>query len=307
MEQDHNSLKSLFETLASADSQKGLEIHNRIRSGQSPETILQQMRHGDMMIQTRLNSERHAQHVLLSSLMQSNASFDDMVDFIAFSVVRNPNARLPNAALLRQLRGQQTDLKGIRNLLGYTQPPPQRRIAIADLLSDQTSSSSESGRSSMDEPENEDISKTPMEPPFRVPAKPWTTLTDDDGFVSHLISLFLEWVNPFFRPLEEDLFIRAMQSGDLNSEYCSPLLVNSILAYACVSSVSQEMVVWKLIGRQLYSEQEGAFFQPDDYMTRGQHFHDEAFRLWHLEEGRASIRNVQALCILFTKYASPHP
>ncbi|THW69905.1 hypothetical protein D6D25_00779 [Aureobasidium pullulans] len=283
MEQDHNSLKSLFGILASADSQKSLEIHNRIRSGQSPETILQQMRHGDMMIQTRLNSERHAQHVLLSSLMQSNASFDDMVDFIAFSVARNPNARLPNAALLRQLRGQQTDLKGIRNLLGYTQPPPQRRIAIADLLSDQTSSSSESGRSSMDEPDNEDISKTPMEPPFRVPAKPWTTLTDDDEFVSHLISLFLEWVNPFFRPLEEDLFIRAMQSGDLNSEYCSPLLVNSILAYAC-----------------LYSEQEGAFFQPDDYMTRGQHFHDEAFRLWHLEEGRASIRNVQALCILFT-------
>jgi hypothetical protein len=69
---------------------------------------------------------------------------------------------------------------------------------------------------------------------YKVPAKPWTRLTDDDDLVSHLISLYLEWVNPFFRVLEEDLFIKAMQSGDFNSEYCSPFLVNAMLAYACV-------------------------------------------------------------------------
>lgn len=50
---------------------------------------------------------------------------------------------------------------------------------------------------------------------------------------------------------------------------------------------------------QLYSEREGAFFQPDDYITRGQHFHDEAFRLWQLEEGRASLKNLQALAVLY--------
>lgn len=52
---------------------------------------------------------------------------------------------------------------------------------------------------------------------------------------------------------------------------------------------------------QLNSEQEGVFYHVDDYMTRGQHFHDEAFRLWQLEEGRASLSNLQALCVLFLK------
>ncbi|KAI5276267.1 hypothetical protein E4T47_00937 [Aureobasidium subglaciale] len=282
MQQDHDELKSLFAIYATGSNQKTLEIHNRIRSGQSPGAILQQLKHGDILIQSRLNSERHVRHVLLSSLMQTNASFDDLVDFIGLTVVKNPNAQVPTAALLRQLRGQQTDLKGLRSLLGYAQPAStQRRIAISDLLSDQGSPASESGSSRSESLETEN-SKISSEPPYRLPAKPWTTLTDDDDLVTHLVSLYMEWVNPFFRPLEEDLFVAAMQAGDLTSEYCSPFLVNSILAYAC-----------------LYSEREGAFFQPDDYLTRGQQFHNEAFRLWQLEEGRATLTNLQALAIMY--------
>ncbi|KAI5209046.1 hypothetical protein E4T39_01043 [Aureobasidium subglaciale] len=282
MQQDHDDLKSLFAVLATGSNQKTLEIHNRIRSGQSPGVILQQLKHGDILIQSRLNSERHVRHILLSSLMQTNASFDDLVDFIGVTIARDPNAQIPTAALLRQLRGQQTDLKGLRSLLGYAQPAStQRRIAISDLLSDQRSPSLESGSSRSESSEAED-SKGSLEPPYKLPAKPWTTLTDDDDLVSHLVSLYLEWVNPFFRPLEEDLFVAAMQAGDLDSEYCSPFLVNSILGYAC-----------------LYSEREGAFFQPDDYLTRGQQFHDEAFRLWQLEEGRATLKNLQALAIMY--------
>ncbi|KAI5254879.1 hypothetical protein E4T42_02115 [Aureobasidium subglaciale] len=282
MQQDHDELKSLFAILATGSNQKTLEIHNRIRSGQSPGLILQQLKHGDILIQSRLNSERHVRHVLLSSLMQTNASFDDLVDFIGLTVARDPSAQVPTAALLRQLRGQQTDLKGLRSLLGYAQPAStQRRIAISDLLSDQGGPASESGNSRSESLEMEN-SKRSSEPPYRLPAKPWTTLTDDDDLVTHLVSLYMEWVNPFFRPLEEDLFVAAMQAGDLTSEYCSPFLVNSILAYAC-----------------LYSEREGAFFQPDDYLTRGQQFHDEAFRLWQLEEGRATLTNLQALAIMY--------
>ncbi|KAI4723345.1 hypothetical protein E4T48_00472 [Aureobasidium sp. EXF-10727] len=282
MQQDHDELKALFNILATADSQKSLDIHNRIRAGQSPEFILQQLKHGDMLVQTKISSERHVRHVLLSSLMQTNASFDEMVEFVGSSIARAPGTEVPSAALLRQLRGKQTDLNGFRNLLGYPQPPPpQRRIAISDLLSDQASVPSETGSCSSAE-DVEDDSKEPREPPVKVPAKPWTVITDDDDLVSHLISLYLEYVNPFFRALEDDLFVQAMQSGDLNSEYCSPFLVNSILGLAC-----------------LYSEKEGAFFQPDDYITRGQHFHDEAFRLWHLEEGRASLTNLQALSVLY--------
>lgn len=235
MQQDHDELRSLFKIIATSNVQKSLEIHNRIRAGQSPEIILQQLKHGDLLIQTKINSPKHVRHVLLSSLMQTNASFDDMVEFIGLTVAQTPGVPAPTAALLRQLRGQQTDLRGLRKLLGHTQPPlPQRRIAISDLLSDQGSQPFATAYPISTKPEPDNHIETPRDPIYKVPAKPWTRLTDDDDLVSHLISLYLEWVNPFFRVLEEDLFIKAMQSGDFNSEYCSPFLVNAMLGYACV-------------------------------------------------------------------------
>lgn len=72
---------------------------------------------------------------------------------------------------------------------------------------------------------------------FHVPAHPWTSVTDDDGWVSHLISLWFTWSHPFLNWIDRDLFVESMQSGDLNSPYCSPFLVNIILAGACVSTI----------------------------------------------------------------------
>lgn len=71
-------------------------------------------------------------------------------------------------------------------------------------------------------------------PIYRVPAKPWTTVTDDDDLVSHLISIWLTWSHPWFRWVNRDLFIRDMQAGNLDCEFCSPFLVNSILAETSV-------------------------------------------------------------------------
>lgn len=72
-------------------------------------------------------------------------------------------------------------------------------------------------------------------PLVEVPAHPWTTVTDDDGLVSFLISLWLSWSHPFCNWIDRDLFIRDMQSKDTSSTFCSPFLVNSILTEASVS------------------------------------------------------------------------
>lgn len=71
-------------------------------------------------------------------------------------------------------------------------------------------------------------------PIFFVHASPWTQATNDDGAVSHLISLFLAFINPLYRFVEEDLFLQAMRSGSTDSKYCSCFLVNAILASASV-------------------------------------------------------------------------
>lgn len=71
--------------------------------------------------------------------------------------------------------------------------------------------------------------------PYRVPAKPWTTVTDSDDLVSHLVSLYLTWGYPFYAFFCHETFLHHMKSGRLNSDFCSPFLVNALLANACVS------------------------------------------------------------------------
>ena len=74
-----------------------------------------------------------------------------------------------------------------------------------------------------------------MNPPIQVPAKPWTTVTNDDDFVSHLLSLWFTWAHQWWHWVDKVLFIEAMNSQDLNNPLCAPYLVNMILADACVS------------------------------------------------------------------------
>jgi len=69
---------------------------------------------------------------------------------------------------------------------------------------------------------------------MKVPAKPWTSVTTDNNFVSHLVSLYLTWWNPYYRSVDPDLFVRDMSAGDLSCSFYSPLLVNAILVLACV-------------------------------------------------------------------------
>jgi hypothetical protein len=72
-------------------------------------------------------------------------------------------------------------------------------------------------------------------PPIQVPAKPWTTVSDDDAFVSHLVSLYFTWDYPFNAFLDRDVLVDHMRAGIVDSDYCSPFLVNALLAQACVS------------------------------------------------------------------------
>jgi hypothetical protein len=81
-----------------------------------------------------------------------------------------------------------------------------------------------------------DISYLCQFAPFRVPAKPWTNVTDDDDLVSHLVSLYMTWDYPFHAFFDRKSFLEDMQKGNLNSDFCSPFLVNALLANACVGT-----------------------------------------------------------------------
>ncbi|KAL4807269.1 hypothetical protein BDV18DRAFT_115137 [Aspergillus unguis] len=117
---------------------------------------------------------------------------------------------------------------------------------------------------------------------FHVPAWPWTTLTDDSNYVSHLLSLYFTWNHPVQKWIDRDLFIRDMQSGDPDSLYCSPFLVNALLAVACCYCDSPESS--SLI----------------DICRPGRmQFYNEAKRLLDQEEDRLSLTSFQGRCELY--------
>ncbi|KKK19120.1 hypothetical protein AOCH_002437 [Aspergillus ochraceoroseus] len=118
-------------------------------------------------------------------------------------------------------------------------------------------------------------------PLFQVPARPWTTVTDDNHLVSHLISLYFVWDHPTIQVIDQERFLRDMASKNTSSKFCTPVLVNSILAVAST-----------------YSDFPEVFGVPDDIASRGQHFFMEAERLWQAQEGRPSLANIQAVALM---------
>ena len=81
--------------------------------------------------------------------------------------------------------------------------------------------------------------------PLKVPARPWTSVAGD-GIVSNLISSFFKWDDSYlYSFVDRELFLRDMRSG-VESQYCSPLLVNSICAARSVSRLRSPPSQWTL-------------------------------------------------------------
>ncbi|KAE8146034.1 hypothetical protein BDV25DRAFT_133262 [Aspergillus avenaceus] len=118
-------------------------------------------------------------------------------------------------------------------------------------------------------------------PVLQVSAKPWSTLTDDDHLVSHLVSLYFTWDHPLTQIVDQNLFLEHMRQGRVDSNFCTPLLVNSILAMAST-----------------YSDFPEVFATPGEVASKGLQFFNEAEALWKAEEGRSSLANIQALVLM---------
>ena len=82
-------------------------------------------------------------------------------------------------------------------------------------------------------------------PLFRVPAKPWTRHIDD-ALVSHIVSLYFTWEHPCAQFVDQEIFLEEMKHGGLESDFCSQLLVNSLLAMASVRGSNRSISVTEL-------------------------------------------------------------
>ena len=115
----------------------------------------------------------------------------------------------------------------------------------------------------------------------------WTRVTDDGRLINHLMTMYFTWHYPFFTTLSKELFYRDYIRG-VSSQYCSSLLVNTMLALGCH-----------------FSSWPGAREDPDNSATAGNHFFKEAKRLVHENDELANSKlcTVQALALMSVREA----
>ncbi|KAK5990592.1 Nitrogen assimilation transcription factor nit-4-like protein [Cladobotryum mycophilum] len=106
----------------------------------------------------------------------------------------------------------------------------------------------------------------------------WTNVPIDNGLASSIISLYLQTDHPLLGHFDPDLFVSDLVNR--RDDYCSSLLVNSLLYWAC----------------QMYT----AIDHRADALAND--FCDEAEELWRIERGQPSILNMAAAQFLSLAY-----
>lgn len=74
---------------------------------------------------------------------------------------------------------------------------------------------------------------------FTLPVSRWTTTCSDNQLLNHLLTLFWTWDNTVEPSLYRPLFEEDLANSDprmSKDAFCSPFLVNALLALSCVGS-----------------------------------------------------------------------
>jgi hypothetical protein len=122
----------------------------------------------------------------------------------------------------------------------------------------------------------------------------WSTVTKDVELVAHLINMYFTWHYTYFTTLSKTLFFKGFLRGAPSSEsrraheYCTPLLVNAILALGCH-----------------FTQWPAARADPGDSATAGDHFFKEAKRLLlaNDEHEYPRLTTVQSLALMSIREA----
>jgi Arc/MetJ family transcription regulator len=111
----------------------------------------------------------------------------------------------------------------------------------------------------------------------------WTSVETDDELLRALLRAYFLHDYANYTCFQKDIFLQAMRDND--TQLCSPLLVNAILAEACHSyrKVTHRAQYWR----------------PE---TLGHRFLIETKRLWALESGKSKLTTLHAAMVLHIIY-----
>ncbi|RGP74219.1 nitrogen assimilation transcription factor nit-4 [Fusarium sporotrichioides] len=124
---------------------------------------------------------------------------------------------------------------------------------------------------------------------YTLPLSRWTNVHQDDKLLNHLLLLFWTWDTLCNRIIDRSIFEEDLKNLDPTTtsapwelRFCSPFLVNALLAVSC-----------------LYSTNSATFSTPDEISSRGRGFAQEAIRCLKLEDTRPLLPVVQGLGLMY--------
>lgn len=112
----------------------------------------------------------------------------------------------------------------------------------------------------------------------------WFGTVQDAEFVDHLLNLYFTWAHPFYHFFSREQFLYDLARG--RTDFCSPMLVNAVLAFACH-----------------YSDRPQARTDPSNPTTAGDQFFTKAKNILDRNE-KSCLTTVQALGIMAVRECS---
>jgi hypothetical protein len=212
MEAELNVLRELIRSMVDAGEKDALLIVKRLCEGQSPSTICSALQSStNIEPNTNIAPERRD---LLLTLIQSVGSLDSVLTYVNRIADSRLQMVLPSNTAHRRLRSGLVNHEKLEHLFSAAETSFFPLQVPTTLYAP--------GRSYNG-------------PPAWVRSSIWLTNPASDDVVSHLISLFLSFFNPYWRFVEEDDFLRGLRGPNDRTGPCSSLLVLSMLSCASVS------------------------------------------------------------------------
>lgn len=207
LEHRANHYEELYQILQTRPEQDIPAILNRIRAGADVENVVQFIREGDILVQLSIAPQTeftytfpHVRHMPL--FLAGNPDIPYMNSLIARGTLEASEGAAAERALgvigSASSAPMTVDLETWRS---YRVP-----YHTVELVDPRISS---------------------------VKASRWTAVISDDAIVQKLLQVYFLYDYTFYTFLHKDLFLDDMVCG--RDRYCSSLLVNTILAQACVS------------------------------------------------------------------------
>jgi hypothetical protein len=189
--------EALFKMIKTCDESAVAQTVRWIRSGQNPQAIVDHMK-----AHSKTNGPGALQTFLIN-LAHSTGSLGQIARLAVSISAPNNSVQIPRPEGFEALCNRIVYFSYLENLF-YPVPYEDRTPPVLLSGAAEPQEQYPLHRIALQSDTSRDDT---LLHPYPVPARPWTTLFADDDAVSHLVSLFLVWINPAWRFVEADLFL----------------------------------------------------------------------------------------------------